>query len=180
VGQDSVVGIETRYGLNSPGIKSWWDETFCTCPDQPWGPPSLLYNGYGVFPGGKDIDAWTPPPFNAEANERAELYLYSTLGLRPVYGSLYLFYNDTVTDSEEGKSNSVTGIQKRHFASSYRKLKIHNPETNGQPYLSIKFQHKPQDAMSSRMLRAEVEGKIANFLLNWSKYVVPWRHLPQG
>jgi hypothetical protein len=24
-----------------------------TCPDRPWGPPSLLYNGYRVFPGGK-------------------------------------------------------------------------------------------------------------------------------
>jgi hypothetical protein len=23
---------------------------FRTCPDQPWGPPSLLYNGYGVIP----------------------------------------------------------------------------------------------------------------------------------
>jgi len=21
-------------------------EIFCTCPDRPWGPPSLLYNGY--------------------------------------------------------------------------------------------------------------------------------------
>ena len=27
-------------------------EIFCTCPDQPCGPPSLLYNGYWVFPGG--------------------------------------------------------------------------------------------------------------------------------
>jgi hypothetical protein len=26
---------------------------FCTCPDKPWGPPSLLYNGYRVFPRGK-------------------------------------------------------------------------------------------------------------------------------
>ena len=25
-----------------------------TCPDRPWGPPSLLYNGYLVFPGGKE------------------------------------------------------------------------------------------------------------------------------
>ena len=25
-----------------------------TCPDRPWGPPSLLYNGYRVFPGGKE------------------------------------------------------------------------------------------------------------------------------
>ena len=26
----------------------------CTSPDQPWGPPSLLYNGYQVFPRGKE------------------------------------------------------------------------------------------------------------------------------
>jgi len=29
-------------------------EIFRTCPDRPWGPPSLLYNGYWVFPGGKE------------------------------------------------------------------------------------------------------------------------------
>jgi len=28
-------------------------EIFRTCPDRPWGPPSLLYNGYRVFPRGK-------------------------------------------------------------------------------------------------------------------------------
>jgi len=27
---------------------------FRTCPDWPWGPPSLLYKGYRVFPGGKE------------------------------------------------------------------------------------------------------------------------------
>jgi hypothetical protein len=26
---------------------------FSARPDQPWGPPSLLYNGYRVFPGSK-------------------------------------------------------------------------------------------------------------------------------
>jgi hypothetical protein len=36
-------------------------ETFRTCPDRPWGPPSLLYNGYQIFPGGikrpgRDVD----------------------------------------------------------------------------------------------------------------------------
>ena len=25
-------------------------EIFRTCPDRPWGPPRLLYNGYRVFP----------------------------------------------------------------------------------------------------------------------------------
>jgi len=27
-------------------------------PDRPWGPTSLLYNGYRVFPGGKAAGAW--------------------------------------------------------------------------------------------------------------------------
>jgi len=39
----------TARGLNPRG-----DEIFSTCPDRPWGPPSLLYNGYRVFPGGKE------------------------------------------------------------------------------------------------------------------------------
>ena len=29
-------------------------EIFRTSPERPWGPPSLLYNGYRVFPGGKE------------------------------------------------------------------------------------------------------------------------------
>ena len=31
---------------------------FRTCPHRPWGPPSLLYNGYRVFPGGEVAGAW--------------------------------------------------------------------------------------------------------------------------
>ena len=49
----SVVGIATAYGLDGPGIESRWGEIFRTCPDRPWGLPSLLYNVYRVFPGGK-------------------------------------------------------------------------------------------------------------------------------
>ena len=33
-------------------------EIFRTRPDRPWAPPSLLYNGYRVFPGGKAAEAW--------------------------------------------------------------------------------------------------------------------------
>ena len=39
-----------------------------TGPDRPWGPLSLLYNGYWVFPGGKDRpgrDAEPSPPCSA-------------------------------------------------------------------------------------------------------------------
>jgi hypothetical protein len=43
-------------------------EIFRTCPDRPWGPPSFLYNGYRVFPGGKEWpgrDADPSPPSSA-------------------------------------------------------------------------------------------------------------------
>jgi hypothetical protein len=33
-------------------------EIFSTPPDRPWGPPSLLYNGYRIFPGGKAEGVW--------------------------------------------------------------------------------------------------------------------------
>ena len=53
-GPSSSVGIATGYGLDGPGSNPGGGEIFCTCPDRPWGPPSLLYNGYRVFPGGKE------------------------------------------------------------------------------------------------------------------------------
>ena len=54
-GLDSSVSTVTGYGLDGPGIESRWrGKIFRTCPDRPWGPPSLLYNGYRVFPGGKE------------------------------------------------------------------------------------------------------------------------------
>jgi hypothetical protein len=51
--RDSVDGIVTRYGLDGPGIESRWGEIFRTYPDRLRGPPSLLCNGYRVFPGDK-------------------------------------------------------------------------------------------------------------------------------
>ena len=53
---------------------------FRTRPDRPWGPPSLIYNGYRVsFPGvkrpGRGVDH--PHPSSPEVKERVELYLYS-------------------------------------------------------------------------------------------------------
>jgi len=65
----SLVGIETGYGLDGPGIESRWrGEIFRTCPDRPWGPPSLLYKGYRVSPGDKERpgrDADPSPPSSA-------------------------------------------------------------------------------------------------------------------
>jgi hypothetical protein len=55
-------------------------EIFRTCPARPWGSPSLQYNGYRVFPQGKERpgrDADPSPPSSAVGHERVELYLYS-------------------------------------------------------------------------------------------------------
>jgi hypothetical protein len=37
-------------------------EIFCTRPHRPWGPPSLLYDGYRAFPGGESAGVWRWPP----------------------------------------------------------------------------------------------------------------------
>ena len=79
-GPGSVDGIATAYRLDGPGIESRWGEIFRTSPDRPWGPPSLLFNGYRVFPGGKVLpgrDADPSRPSTAEVKNRVELYLYS-------------------------------------------------------------------------------------------------------
>ena len=52
-GPGNSVGITTAYGLDGPWIEIG-GEIFRTCPDRPWGPPSLLYNEYQVFPRGKE------------------------------------------------------------------------------------------------------------------------------
>ena len=51
-GPGSSVGIATDYGLDGPRSNPGGDEISAR-PDRPWGPPSLLSNGYLVFPGGK-------------------------------------------------------------------------------------------------------------------------------
>jgi len=84
-------GIATRYGLDGPGIESGWGgEIFLALSDRPWGPPSLLQNGYRVSFSrvkrpGRGVDH--PPPPSAEVKERVELYRYSPSGSSwPVLG----------------------------------------------------------------------------------------------
>jgi len=46
MGCDRLAAGWTVRGSNPGG-----GEIFRSCPDRPWGPPSLLFNGYRVFPG---------------------------------------------------------------------------------------------------------------------------------
>jgi hypothetical protein len=55
VNRESSIGIATSYGLDGPVIESRWGEIFPTRADRPWDPPTLLYIGYRVTPGGKAI-----------------------------------------------------------------------------------------------------------------------------
>jgi hypothetical protein len=66
------------------------------CPNRPWGPPSLLYNGYRVFPGGKlrpgRADDHSPPS-SAEVVEEKRYNSIHPLGhTGPVTGLLYLLH----------------------------------------------------------------------------------------
>ena len=71
-------------------------EIFRTCPDRPWGPPSLPHNGYRVFPRGEVAGAWRwlPTTSRAVVKERVELYLFSPIGSSwAVIGWTFLLYS---------------------------------------------------------------------------------------
>ena len=58
-GRDSSVGIATTLQAGRSGDRiPVGGEIFRTRPDRPCGPPSILYDGYGVFTGGKTAGVW--------------------------------------------------------------------------------------------------------------------------
>ena len=89
--QHHTVGLNDSYKLNtgplrrlaagrSGGSNPVGGKFFGTRPDQPWGPPNRLYNGYRLsFPGvkrpGRGVNH--PPSSSAEVKGRVELYLCS-------------------------------------------------------------------------------------------------------
>ena len=67
---------------------------FSVRPDRPWGPPSLLYNGYRVFPGVKSGRGVTPTPHPllmpwSWKGRAIPLPTFCTTS-RPATGTLYL------------------------------------------------------------------------------------------
>ena len=82
-GQDSSIGIATRYGMDGPGIDSRWERDF----PHPYRPapvshPVSYTMGTGSFQGVKRQGRGVghPPSSSAEVKGRVELYLYSTSG----------------------------------------------------------------------------------------------------
>jgi hypothetical protein len=68
-GWDSSVSIVTGYGLDSPGIESWWGvRFFAHIQTSPGAHPAYCTVGTGSFPGVKrpGLGADNPPPSSAE------------------------------------------------------------------------------------------------------------------
>ena len=73
--------------LDGPESNPGEGEIFRTCPERPWGPPSLLYNGYRVFPWGKkrpEGDADPSPPSSAVVMKGRVIPLLPLWAVRPV------------------------------------------------------------------------------------------------
>ena len=79
----SSVGIATRNGPDGLGIESRCGEIFRTCPEWPWGPPSLPCSVYRAFPRGyscRCVTLTTHPHLTPRLCSRA-IPLLSPLGL---------------------------------------------------------------------------------------------------
>ena len=116
-GPCSVVRIATRYWLDSPGSNPGGGEIFRTCPDRPWGPPSILHNGYRVFPGGKERlkrDADPTPPSSAVVMKEQSYTSTPPMGRTTctepqcLYkGKLYLFYSHYILPPQLSATTTI-------------------------------------------------------------------------
>jgi len=83
VDQDSSVGIETRYGLDGPGIETRLPGFSAPVQTDAGAHLASYTMGTGSFPKVKwpGRGVHHPPPSSSEVRERVELYLYATSGL---------------------------------------------------------------------------------------------------
>ena len=88
-GAGSVVGIETGYGLDGPGIKSRWGARFAASVQTgPGAHPASFTMGTGSLQGvksGRGVTLNPSPTLSAVGHERVELYLYSPYGPYGLY-----------------------------------------------------------------------------------------------
>ena len=129
MGRESLVSIVTRYGWAVQGSNPGGSEIFRTLPDRPWGPPSLLYNGYRVFPEGKERpgrDADHSPPSSAVVMKgqsySSTLPMGRTACTEPqcLYkGALYLYHGRSRTGGQpcclHYGSHRFTSLSGRHI-----------------------------------------------------------------
>ena len=125
-----IRGNTNVYTLGSPYILLKYDyhvnpgtTRYSTCPDRPWGPPSLLYNGYCVLPGGK---VWpgravdhSPLLMPWSWKSRANLYPPSGPQLACNGNTIYLFYDYHVIMQNVDLSNVIVFQYRFGFQSQW-------------------------------------------------------------
>ena len=123
-------------GWTVQGLTSGEGEIIRTCLDRPWGPPILLYNGYRVFPGGKERpwhDADPSPPSSAMVMKGYSYTSTTPIGCTAyrepqcLYkGALYLYLLQcilTVVSSLQHQRDKNVGsvpVQVKHLCYSFR------------------------------------------------------------
>jgi len=87
VGPDNSYGKAIRYGLDGPGIEIRWRRNFPHPSRSALGFPSLLQNGYRVFPGLKRLRRGVEhPPHLAPRLKKEHIYISThPLGLRGLF-----------------------------------------------------------------------------------------------
>ena len=97
----SVYRLATAWTVR--GSNPGGGEIFRTCPDRPWGPPSLLYNGYRVFPEGKEGPGRDADPSPTSSAVVSTPPMGRTACTEPQYlykGALYLTFTKTLIDRQ--------------------------------------------------------------------------------
>jgi hypothetical protein len=117
-GPGSSAGIATGYGLDGPGIEFRWGRDFPHLSRPAVGPPSLQYNGYRVFPGGKvrpGRAADHSPPSSAVVMEENYTSTHPLGHTGPVTGLhyLYIYINESIIcccQERTSEKNFVTAL----------------------------------------------------------------------
>jgi len=104
------------------------DEIFHTCPDRPWGPPSLSYNGYRVFPGVRQFLYSPGEPLSIPGGQSSQILRHSAhegnkifslkrsppLPPRNIPNTHFMLEVDSTSEPSCGRKDSVNEKLKRN------------------------------------------------------------------
>ena len=95
---------------------------FSARPDRSWGPPSLLYNGYRVFPGGKERprrDADPSPPSSAVVKKEQSYTSTPPMG-RTACTEPQCLYKGALFSTRETFKHEITSLRNKASGCSRR------------------------------------------------------------
>ena len=106
---------------------------FRTCPDRPWDPPSLLYNGYRIFPGDKErpgCDADPSPilvPWSRKSRAIPLLPLWAVRPVQSLSACTTVHFTFTYTSTPPMDRTACTQPQRLYSSALYLYLYLYSP-----------------------------------------------------